>query len=178
MLIFIIEAIPMAPSPLKPIELHVLLGLSEAPLHGYALVERIAELSDGKLRLLPGNLYVVLHRLTARGLLRAAGAATNGDVTDARRRAYELTSRGQTALREELARLDRLLRSDPARSALHERSGGESRVERAPRSQPCFAVGSASERRRAVLLALAPALPEVSRRRSSRDARALSRARA
>lgn len=117
----------MRPSPLKPIELHVLLGLADAPLHGYALVERIAELSDGKLRLLPGNLYVVLHRLTARGLLRAAtaGATTNdGELTDARRRAYELTSRGQIALREELARLERLLRSAPARNALHERSGG------------------------------------------------------
>jgi PadR family transcriptional regulator, regulatory protein PadR len=118
----------MTRSPLKPIELHVLLGLSEAPLHGYALVERVAELSEGRLRLLPGNLYVVLHRLTARGLLRAAaaGAATgDGENGDVRRRTYQLTARGQAALREELARLDGLLRSAPARGVLGQRPGGE-----------------------------------------------------
>jgi DNA-binding PadR family transcriptional regulator len=127
MLILSIEAMTTR-SPLKPVELHVLLGLSEAPLHGYALVERIAELSAGKLRLLPGNLYVVLHRLSARGLLREHGpgsVSANGEGGGARRRAYQLTARGQAALREELARLDLLLRSAPARTALAERSGGE-----------------------------------------------------
>jgi DNA-binding PadR family transcriptional regulator len=113
------------PASLKPIELYVLLGLSEQPLHGYALTERIAELSDGGIRPLPGNLYVVLHRLGARGLLRpaagAAAAAAEGE--DSRRRLYQLTPRGSETLRDELARFDRLLRSSTARRALAERGG-------------------------------------------------------
>jgi DNA-binding PadR family transcriptional regulator len=122
--------------PLKPVELHVLLALSEQPLHGYALAERIAAISDRRLRLLPGNLYVVLHRLAARALLRetarqspseAGGEADGGeDSTDARRRTYELTPAGQVALRDELARLDELLRTTLARRALAGRDGGKS----------------------------------------------------
>jgi DNA-binding PadR family transcriptional regulator len=124
--------------PLKPVELHVLLALSERPLHGYALAERIAAISDRRLQLLPGNLYVVLHRLAARALLRetarqstsdADGGDADGceDSTDARRRTYELTVAGQVALRDELARLDELLRTTPARRALAGRGGSKSR---------------------------------------------------
>lgn len=113
----------MPNAPLKPIELHVLLALSEKPLHGYALTERIAELSEGTLRLLPGNLYVVLHRLAQRDLLRETESAAGGAGEDARRRTYELAPDGRSALREELARLGELLRSAPAKRALAGRGG-------------------------------------------------------
>jgi len=54
---------------LRPVELHLLLALSVSPLHGYALVHRIDEDSEGRMRLLPGNLYTVIRRLEADGLV-------------------------------------------------------------------------------------------------------------
>jgi DNA-binding PadR family transcriptional regulator len=112
-------------SPLKPIELHVLLALSERPQHGYALAARVRELSEQRLRLLPGNLYVVLHRLAERGLLRETDGSEAGAGADSRKRTYELTAGGRSALRDELSRLDGLLRSAAARRALAGRGGGK-----------------------------------------------------
>jgi hypothetical protein len=77
---------------LRPIELHVLLALIAGPLHGYALVRRIDEDSEGRVRLLPGNLYAVIRRLEAEGLVGESPRNPAPDE-DQRRRYYQLRRR-------------------------------------------------------------------------------------
>ena len=45
----------------------VLASLLDGPLHGYAIIRRTAELSDGRVRPATGTLYTALDRLTAEG---------------------------------------------------------------------------------------------------------------
>ncbi len=55
--------------PLKPVDLQLLLALAEQELHGYGLVQAIAEGTGGLVQLDPGNLYRVIKRLLADGLV-------------------------------------------------------------------------------------------------------------
>ena len=48
----------------------VLASLLRGPLHGYAIVKRAEQLSDGRVRLATGTLYTALDRLTADGHVR------------------------------------------------------------------------------------------------------------
>ncbi len=100
--------------PLKPVELELLLALVDGDRHGYALVQQIAEQTGGLLRLEPGNLYRVIKRLLAAGLV--AEAPPPGDHSDDdRRRYYRLTAAGARVLDAELARMRALLGSRPAK---------------------------------------------------------------
>ncbi len=92
----------------RPIELHVLLALTQGPLHGYALVRRIEEDSDGRLRPLPGNLYTVIRRLEAEGHVRESTTKPAPDE-DQRRRYYQLTSAGRKMLAREARHLEYLV---------------------------------------------------------------------
>jgi len=91
-----------APRPLREPTYFVLASLLDGPLHGYGVIKRAAELSDGRVRIRAGTLYGALDRLIAEGLV-----AFNGEeVVDGRlRRYYRLTSAGEAAL---LAEADRL----------------------------------------------------------------------
>jgi DNA-binding PadR family transcriptional regulator len=91
--------------PLRTVELHVLLALTSEPLHGYALVRRIEEDSDGRLCLLPGNLYTVIRRLEAEGLLHESRRRP-ARSDDQRRRYYQLTSEGRRVLSREAQHLE------------------------------------------------------------------------
>ncbi|MEV4623118.1 helix-turn-helix transcriptional regulator [Asanoa sp. NPDC049573] len=46
-----------------------LAALMDGPLHGYAIIKRAAELSDGRVRMAAGTRYAALDRLSAEGLL-------------------------------------------------------------------------------------------------------------
>ena len=93
---------------LRLVELHVLLALSAGPLHGYALAGRIAEDSDGRVRLLPGNLYAVIRRLEAEGLVGESRRKPAADE-DQRRRCYQLTASGRRTLATEARHLESLV---------------------------------------------------------------------
>ena len=95
--------------PLPMASLHVALALLDGELHGYALMRRVEELSDGKVRMGPGTLYGTLNRLVETGLIEETTARSSRG-TDDRRRYYELTTRGRAIALEELARLQRLVR--------------------------------------------------------------------
>lgn len=85
----------------------VLLALADGPRHGYAIVQQVGELSDGRVRLGAGTLYGLLDRMSAAGLLEAAGE----EVVDGRlRRYYRLTPEGGAAATAETARLTALAR--------------------------------------------------------------------
>lgn len=78
---------------------------SLGPVHGYAIAERLSQVSEGALQLNMGTLYPGLVRLEQRGLLRAAW-----DQTESNRRArfYSLTPAGRRRLdveREEWSRM-------------------------------------------------------------------------
>jgi len=92
--------------PLKPVDLMVLLALHEKDRHGYGIVKDIERYSEGRVRLVPGNLYSVLARLLDWGLIQEA--EQRGEA-DARRRQYRITGPGRASLRAEARRLRKLL---------------------------------------------------------------------
>jgi DNA-binding PadR family transcriptional regulator len=108
-------ASPASFLPLKPVELHLLLALADGDLHGYGLTLAVAERSDGLIRLAPGNLYQVLKRLLADGLVAEAPRPASAD--DSRRRLYRLTALGGRVAAAELDRL-RAVTSSPSAKAL------------------------------------------------------------
>jgi DNA-binding PadR family transcriptional regulator len=79
----------------------VLSALARTPLHGYAILSEVADLSEARLRLRVGTLYGILDRLAADGSIEV----DHEEVVDSRlRRYYRLTTRGRHALTREAAR--------------------------------------------------------------------------
>jgi PadR family transcriptional regulator PadR len=84
------------------LDLLVLKVLSRrAPLHGYAIISAIKEISAEVLRIEEGSLYPALHRMEEAGLIRAKWVTKD---TGRRARIYELTARGRQQLASEEAR--------------------------------------------------------------------------
>jgi len=87
---------------LTSLEAIVLAALADRPRYGYELVERIADLTNGRKRVRPGNLYRVLERLESRGLAEErSGVREAGE--DERRRYFGATAEGIRAAESELA---------------------------------------------------------------------------
>jgi PadR family transcriptional regulator PadR len=80
----------------------VLASLQRGPLHGYAIIKRAEQLSDGRVRLPTGTLYTALDRLSSEGYVELVHEET---VSGRIRRSYGLTGAGSAAL---LAEADRL----------------------------------------------------------------------
>ena len=78
----------------------VLRVLKTGPLHGYAIAQRIRQLSDSVLEAEEGSLYPTLQRLLLEGWVRAKWGTSE---TNRRVRLYELTAQGRTQLKRELA---------------------------------------------------------------------------
>ncbi len=95
--------------PLKPVDLLVLMTLSRGERHGYGIVTDIAEQTEGRIRLVPGNLYSVLQRLEGVGLLTESSRRPAPDLDDRRRRYYAITPFGSRVLAAEAERLRRLV---------------------------------------------------------------------
>jgi DNA-binding PadR family transcriptional regulator len=88
--------------------LHLILALLQGELHGYALMHRVEELSDGAIRIGPGTLYGTLNRLLDDGLIVETTQEFAREPGD-RRRFYRLTEVGESVAHAELARLRVLL---------------------------------------------------------------------
>src|SRR6185369_611171 len=75
------------------------------PAHGYALIVALRERSDGAFELAEGTVYPALHKLEREGLVASVWR------TDAarRRRVYELTAAGATALAQKQSEWARLV---------------------------------------------------------------------
>jgi DNA-binding PadR family transcriptional regulator len=99
---------PRAFLPLKPLDLELLLALAGEERHGYGLVQAISERTDGLLVLDPGNLYRVIKRLLAEGLIAESPGGGSGP-DDQRRRYYRITPIGGRVLAAELERLRTLV---------------------------------------------------------------------
>jgi DNA-binding PadR family transcriptional regulator len=99
---------PRSAKPLPSASLHIVLALLEGELHGYALMGRIAELSDGAVRMGPGTLYGTLNRLVDDGLIEETTDRVRRDDSE-RRRYYALTATGRAIAVDELVRLQSLV---------------------------------------------------------------------
>jgi DNA-binding PadR family transcriptional regulator len=105
--------------PLKPVDLELLLALAGEDRHGYGLVQEISEHTNGLIVLDPGNLYRVIKRMLADGLIEES--ATRGpEPGEERRRYYRITAIGGRVLAAELERL-RTLVSAPGTKAAAQR---------------------------------------------------------
>ena len=89
-------------SPLQEPTFLVLTALASGPLHGYGVIQEVAALSEGRVRLRPGTTYAALDRLGEQGLIDL----DREEVVDGRlRRYYRLTPGGTGRLAAEAARL-------------------------------------------------------------------------
>ena len=114
------ESGPESFLPLPHLPLHILLGLAAGqPAHGWAIIKRIGEMTEGRTSPSSGSLYLAMVRLGESGLIEQVEAPAA--ETDARRRFYTLTSLGRRVLRAETERLSSLV--DLAR--LHEALDGQ-----------------------------------------------------
>jgi DNA-binding PadR family transcriptional regulator len=93
----------MANTPIREPTLYVLSALAAGPLHGYAIIKAVEELSDGRLKLRAGTLYGALARLQADGFVAFDGTAKEGGPE---RRIFSLTTSGARLLADELDRLE------------------------------------------------------------------------
>ncbi|MBL0939350.1 MAG: helix-turn-helix transcriptional regulator [Gemmatimonadaceae bacterium] len=76
----------------------VLAILAEGDSYGYAILQRVRELSGGKLEWTDGMLYPVLHRLERVGHVEARWEQSD---TGRNRKYYRLTAQGREQLKEE-----------------------------------------------------------------------------
>jgi len=104
--------------PLRPVEFLVLLVLADGERHGYGIVQDIRDRTDGKVKLLPGNLYAVLRRLMDSGLLAEASRRPAEDLEDQRRRYYRITKLGERVLSADAERMKALVQQVEARNLI------------------------------------------------------------
>ena len=76
----------------------VLSVLAEGESYGYAIIQRVRELSEESLQWTDGMLYPVLHRLEKEGLIVSEWKQAE---TGRERKYYKLTRQGRTALKAE-----------------------------------------------------------------------------
>jgi PadR family transcriptional regulator len=76
------------------LDLLLLAALRGEPRHGYAVMEHVRTASGGRFDYPEGTVYPALHRLEADGMLKSRWSEVDGR----RRRVYELTAKGSTAL--------------------------------------------------------------------------------
>ena len=86
---------PRIDLPQGTLDLLILKTVALEPLHGWAISERVQQISSGALQIRQGSLYPALHRLERRGWIKARWR-----TTDLNRRAkyYELTRTGEKQL--------------------------------------------------------------------------------
>jgi transcriptional regulator len=87
------------------LDMLILKVVALGPTHGYAIAQRLQQMSRDVLQVQQGSLYPALHRLEKRGWLRAEWAASE---TGREARFYTLTREGRRQLGEQRANWDRL----------------------------------------------------------------------
>lgn len=97
--------------PLKGQWFHVLLALAGGDQHGYAIMQDVLQLTEGKVRLWPATLYGSIKRLIEAGLIEESDERPVPELDDARRRYYRLTKLGNRVLDAECERLQGLVRT-------------------------------------------------------------------
>lgn len=96
---------PRSDLPQGTLDLLILKVIALGPLHGYAIAQRLQQVSRDVVQVPQGSLYPALHRLENRGLLSAEWNRTEAG-RDAKY--YRLTRKGRGKLESETASWERL----------------------------------------------------------------------
>jgi len=90
------------------LDMLILKTLSDGPMHGYAIVRRIQQVSGEVLQVEEGSLYPALYRMTAKGWI-----TPEWGVSENNRKAkyYSLTTAGRKQLADELSYWERFSRA-------------------------------------------------------------------
>lgn len=91
--------------PQGTLDLLILKALSLGPQHGWAISERLHQVSRATLQVPQGSLYPALHRLERRGWIKAHWGASDNNR---RAKYYELTRTGRAQLEAEADTWSRL----------------------------------------------------------------------
>ncbi len=94
--------------PQGTLDLLILKALSLTPMHGWAISERIHQVSRATLQIPQGSLYPALHRLERRGWIRAEWGASDNNR---KAKFYELTRTGRKQLDAESDAWERLTKA-------------------------------------------------------------------
>lgn len=81
------------------LDMLILKAIAVEPLHGWAIAQRIQQVSENVLQVGQGSLYPALHRLEYKGWIRAQWGASENNR---RARYYLLTAAGRKHLESEL----------------------------------------------------------------------------
>jgi PadR family transcriptional regulator, regulatory protein PadR len=92
--------------PQGTLDLLILKVVAFGPVHGYAIAQRLEQVSRGVVQVPEGSLYPALHRLENRGLLAADWKETE---TGREAKFYRLTRKGHKQLATEAADWQRLI---------------------------------------------------------------------
>ena len=87
------------------LDLLIMRTLAPEPMHGWAIAQRIQQISNDLLRVQQGSLYPALHRLEHQGWITADWGVSENNR---RARFYSLTKAGRTQLAVEVEKWDRL----------------------------------------------------------------------
>jgi PadR family transcriptional regulator PadR len=96
---------PKSDLPQGTLDLLILKVIALGPIHGYAIAQRIQQISRDVLQVQQGSLYPALHRLENKGFLTADWRDTE---TGREAKYYRLTSKGRSHLNAETANWKRL----------------------------------------------------------------------
>jgi PadR family transcriptional regulator PadR len=96
---------PKSDLPQGTLDLLILKIVALGPVHGYAIAQRLEQVSRGVVQAPEGSLYPALHRLENRNLLTADWKQTE---TGREAKFYRLTRKGRAALASEEASWNRL----------------------------------------------------------------------
>jgi PadR family transcriptional regulator PadR len=96
---------PKSDLPQGTLDLLLLQVVALGPLHGYAIAQRLQQVSRDVVQVPQGSLYPALHRLENRGLLTADWKSTG---TGREAKFYRLTRKGRARLEAETASWRRL----------------------------------------------------------------------
>ena len=83
--------------PLSEATYYIMLTLAET-LHGYGVMQKVAEISNGEVKIGPGTLYGAFINLEKEGLITKVGE-------EERRKSYALTQKGKMVLLRQIERL-------------------------------------------------------------------------
>lgn len=97
--------LPKSELPQGTLDMLILQVVALGPIHGYAIAQRIQQISRDALQVLQGSLYPALHRLENKGLLAAEWKESE---TGREAKFYRLTSKGRAQLKSETANWTRL----------------------------------------------------------------------
>ena len=94
--------------PQGTLDLLILKTLALGPQHGWAISERIQQISSNVLQVQQGSLYPALHRLERRGWIKAHWGTSDNNR---RARYYTLTAAGRKQLGTEAENFSRMVRA-------------------------------------------------------------------